>query len=156
MVRVRILEEGETLSRALGRLQGELVPFRLLPPEEETRRPHLLCVAPGAGGRVLPASCGTLLLPGSLSPLARQIQADCAVSYGDCPKDTLTFSWAEEGGVGVSLQRELVTLDRGTVERQELAFPGQTPSLLLLAWVGLQLLLGVPPEKAVPLPRPQR
>lgn len=150
MVQVQILESAEGLSQRLGRAAPArlALPFQLLPPGTHEHCPDLLCIAPDGGGAPLPPACGTLLLPGSLSPLARQVKADCAVSYGVSPKDTLTFSWVEQGQVGISLQRELVTLGQGTVERQELCFPfsGDQPSLSLLAWVGLLLLLGVPPE----------
>ena len=152
MVQVQILESEEGLAQRLGRVAPArlTVPFQLLPPGSHEACPHLLCIAPGGGAAPLPPACGTLLLPGSLSPLARQVKADCAVSYGVSPKDTLTFSWVDHGQVGISLQRELVTLGQGTVERQELCFPfsGDRPSLSLLAWVGLLLLLGVPPEDA--------
>jgi hypothetical protein len=109
----------------------------------------LLVAAPDAVGW---AGAGKLtsrlvLLPGSAAPLARGMRLEGAVSYGAGPKNTITLSSLEGERLCLAIQRELVTVVGGVVERQELVLPcptGQSPDLLM-ARVGALLLLGLPP-----------
>ncbi len=96
----------------------------------------------------LPA-CRLLLLPGGRSTLIRRLRTDCVMSYGTSPKDSLTLSSVEPHRLTLSIQRDLVTLHGGTVERQELSLsPGaRRAPMELLFRGGLLLLLGVPPEQ---------
>jgi hypothetical protein len=93
-------------------------------------------------------SCRLLLLPGSAAPLARGMRLEGAVSYGAGAKNTITLSSLEEGRLCLAIQRELVTVQGGVVERQELVLPcvpqGAPPDLLL-AKAGALLLLGADP-----------
>lgn len=113
----------------------------------------LLAVSPAAGteGRSGPGGirCRALLLPGEAGPLARQVCAEYAVSYGTSPKDTLTFSSLEGERICLALQRELVTVEGSVVDRQELVlpFPPEMAPLSYLAAVGVLLLSGVPVEQ---------
>ena len=96
----------------------------------------------------LPA-CRLLLLPGDRSMLIRRLRADCVMSYGTSPKDSLTLSSVEPHRLTLSIQRDLVTLHGGTVERQEVSLSpssGRGPMELLFRG-GLLLLLGVPAEQ---------
>lgn len=105
----------------------------------------LLVVSPHsmgwAGAAVL--YCRTVLLPGAAGPLARSLLADRAVSYGLSPRDTLTPSSLDGTHICVAVQRELIRLDGGVVERQELVLPydGRQPELALVR-TGIRLLLG--------------
>ena len=106
----------------------------------------LLVVSPTAVGWAGAAAlyCRTALLPDSAGPLARCLLADRVVSYGLNSRDTLTVSSLEENHICVAVQRELIRLDGGLVERQELVLPrrvGESPELLLVQ-TGMKLLLG--------------
>lgn len=89
-----------------------------------------------------PLPCRVLLLPGTLAHLARAIPAAWVVSYGLSSRDTLTLSSLRPPCL--TLQRELVTLAGDCLEPQEipLPHPPQAPPFHLLAWAGVQLLLG--------------
>lgn len=128
---------------------GEIIPARH--PAELAPRPlELLVVSPGAIGwaGAEAVNCRMVLLPGSAGPLVRAFEAKSAVSYGTSPKDTITISSVEEEKLCLAIQRELVTVNGGVVERQELVLPfhPELPPLPYLAAVGTLLLLGVPAE----------
>ena len=112
-------------------------------------RPDLVVIAPQWPGSLADISCRCLLIPGHMGVLARKIAAGWVVSYGPDKRDTLTLSSLRRRNLCAALQREVVTLDGTTVERQELPLGrGDTlSSLHALACVGTQLLLGVPPEE---------
>jgi len=121
-------------------------------PAELAPRPlELLVISPGAVGwaGAEAISCRMVLLPGSAGPLARAFQAESAVSYGNSAKDTITISSMEERQLCVAIQRELVTVSGGVVERQELVLtlPQEWSPLPYLASVGALLLLDVPAEE---------
>ncbi len=110
----------------------------------------LLVVSPRATGWAGAASvnCRLVLLPGSAAPMARGLRVEGAVSYGTGPKDTITLSSLEEDKICLAIQRELVTVKGGVVERQELVLPypsGQIAPDLFLARVGTLLLMGADP-----------
>ena len=113
----------------------------------------LLVVSPGATGWAGAASvtCRLLLLPGSAGPLARGMRVEGAVSYGTGPQNTITLSSLEGDKICLAIQRELVTVEGGMVERQELVLPypaGQETPDLFMARVGAMLLLcGSPPTE---------
>ncbi len=111
----------------------------------------LLCVSPGAVGWAGAGAiqCRTVLLCGASGPLARNLHAESAVSYGTSARDTLTLSSLEGDQLCAALQRELVTVQGRVVERQELVlpFPAGASPLPWLAAVGALLLLGVTPEE---------
>jgi len=94
-------------------------------------------------------TCRLLLLPGSRSTLIHRLQADCVMSYGTSPKDSLTLSSVESHRLTFSIQRDLITLTGETIERQEISLaPGSRREPLdLLFRGGLFLLLGVPVEQ---------
>ena len=105
----------------------------------------LLVVSPRATGWAGAASvnCRLILLPGSAAPLARGLRVEEAVSYGTGAKNTITLSSLEGDTLCLAIQRELVTVNGGVVERQELVLPypaGQNPDLFM-ARVGALLLL---------------
>jgi hypothetical protein len=110
----------------------------------------LLAISPDAGGLAGAGSitCRTVLLPGRAGALVYPLKAGSAVSYGPSPRDTITLSSLEGDQICLALQRELVTVQGGVVERQELVlpFPPGRSSQLYLASVGTLLLLGVSPE----------
>lgn len=136
--------------RAAGLREPELIGASH--PAELAAKPlELLIIAPGATGwaGAEALSCRMVLLPGSAGPLARAFQAESAVSYGVSPRDTITLSSLEGSQLCVAIQRELVTVSGGVVDRQEiiLSLPEGWRSLPYLAAVGSLLLLGVPPEE---------
>lgn len=111
----------------------------------------LLVVSPGAAGWAGAGAihCRVALIPGGRSALTRPLPAGAALSYGSSPRNTLTLSSLDGGRSSVAVQREFLTLDGGTVERQELVLPydGCSPDLLL-AQAGTALLLGLLPRDA--------
>lgn len=107
----------------------------------------LLVVSPGATGWAGAASvtCRLLLLPGSAGPLVRGMKVEGAVSYGTGPQNTITLSSLEGDKICLAIQRELVTVEGGVVERQELVLPypvEEEPPDLFMARVGTLLLMG--------------
>lgn len=154
MYTIGILESGPGLSSLLARCLPsylletvDLYPASQLPAGLPL---DLLVISPDLKDKnVSPLDCRALLVPGRLSPLAGDIPADWAVSYGISPKDSLTFSSLGEEEICLALQREVVTLEGDCLERQELLLPrgGHTSPLHVLACAGVQLLLGVPPAE---------
>ena len=115
----------------------------------------LLVISPRATGWAGAASvnCRLVLLPGSAAPMARGLHVEGAVSYGTGSKDTITLSSLEGNRICLAIQRELVTVKGGIVERQELVLPypaGQETPDRFMARVGALLLLGAEAEQ---LPR---
>ncbi|MDF2839014.1 MAG: hypothetical protein K0S60_717 [Evtepia sp.] len=126
------------------------------PRELDTRAPlELLAIFPktSVGREEALPPCRLLLLPGTEAALISRCEASCAMSYGVSSKDSLTVSSLEADQVSIAVQRELVTITGGTVERQELILPvrGGLKPQPLLALVGLLLVLGVPPEQLTDL-----
>lgn len=111
----------------------------------------LLAISPrwDVGEQETLPTCRLLLLPGGRSTLIRRLRADCVMSYGTSPKDSLTLSSVEPHRLTLSIQRDLVTLRGSTVERQEVSLsPGaRREPMELLFRGGLLLLLGAPPEQ---------
>ena len=110
----------------------------------------LLVVSPDWRGedRAVPP-CRAMLVPGRLAELAVGLTASWAVSFGLSPKDTLTLSSLEEGTILLALQREIITLTGQRLDPQEfpLARKDHTALCPILACAGVQLLLGVEPER---------
>ena len=149
---VGVWERNEGLRQALERdLQRSNLPRAFFvggqhPADLTGEAMDLLVVSPGATGWAGAASlnCRLVLLPGSAGALTRGMKVEGAVSYGSGPKNTITLSSLEEGRIGLAIQRELVTVEGGIVERQELVLPfGQEENPeLFMARVGALLLLG--------------
>lgn len=155
MVTIGILESGTGLSTFLAdslpeslRERVDLCPAGCLPRGEKA---DLLVVSPDLRWEEdsLPLTCQALLVPGRLSPLAGEMTASWAVSYGMSPKDSLTLSSLGEEEMGLVLQREVVTLSGDCLDCQEFFLPrgDHVSPLYVLACAGVQLLLGVPPEE---------
>ena len=148
MVTVEVWERGSRLAGLLRELLpgtvGEKV--RIVPAGE--RRADLVVLAPGWRGGERAGDCRCLLVPGNMGGLAGRLHAGWVVSYGLDRRDTLTLSSMERGRLLAALQRELVTLDGTTVEGQEFPLSNGRglPPVEALVCVGVQLLLGVPPE----------
>ncbi len=107
----------------------------------------LLVVSPRAAGLAGAGSisCRLLLLPGCAGALVRGMRVEEAVSYGTSPRDTITLSSLEQGRISLAVQRELVTVEGGVVERQELVLPfpqGVSPELFMAKAGALLLLRG--------------
>ena len=110
----------------------------------------LLVISPRATGwaGAGSVSCRLVLLPGSAAPMARGLRVEGAVSYGTGPKNTITLSSLDSDRLCLAVQRELVTVSGGIVERQDLVLPcpaGQADPELLLARAGALLLLDAHP-----------
>ena len=153
MYRVGVWERDEGLCSAIREAltqSGLERPFLLCgrhPAELAGESLDLLVVSPSATGWAGAASvtCRMVLLPGSAGPLARGMRVESAVSYGTGPKDTITLSSLEGDKICLAVQRELVTVEGGVVERQELVLPypaGQETPERFMAQVGTLLLLG--------------
>ena len=157
MRRVGVWERGEGLCEAVKEdlehsgLERPALFCGCHPAELAGESLDLLVVSPGATGWAGAASvtCRLLLLPGSAGPLARGMQVEGAVSYGAGPKNTITLSSLEGDKICLAIQRELVTVEGGVVERQELVLPypaGRENPDLFMARVGTLLLLGGDPD----------
>ena len=111
-------------------------------------RPDVLVITPGydaarrenAQKRV---SCGILLAPGGTS--LDFADAQSIVTYGMCPRDTITLSSISDGSCVLALQRELLTAAGDILDRQELIVRGDGTTDHLLATAGAMLLLGKMP-----------
>ena len=151
---VSILESRPALSRFLSaslpealRQEIDLRSAQGMGPEQKA---DLLVVSPDLAERdIRPPACRAALVPGRLSPLAGEIPAQWAVSYGISPKDSLTLSSLGEEAISLALQREVVTLGGSCLECQELCLPhgGHRAPMHVLACAGVQLMLGVPPDQ---------
>lgn len=116
------------------------------PAELAQERLNLLIISPTAAGWAGAGivDCCAVLLPGRAGSLVRSMQVESAVSYGPGAKDTITLSSLEGNQICIAVQRELVTVAGGLVERQELVLPfptGESPERFL-AITGALLLLG--------------
>ena len=151
MVTVEVWEQGNRLSGLLeeclpGQLKGAAV---FLPAGRcfGERKPDLAVVSPQWNGGPMAGDCRCLLIPGNAGK-AGSLSAGWVVSYGLDRRDTLTLSAMEPGRLWAALQREIVTLDGTVVEGQEFPLSNrrELPPMEALACVGVQLLLGIPPE----------
>ena len=90
-------------------------------------------------------SCGILLLPGDVAAGGTNgdiFDAECIVTYGMSPKNTITLSSISEESCVLALQRELVTTKGDVLERQEIKIKGRMRPDCLLAVMGALLILG--------------
>ena len=92
-----------------------------------------------------PVGCGILLLPGDAD--AEDFNAECVVTYGMSPKNTITFSSIGEDACVVALQRELLTIGGDMLERQEFKVKSDLRPDTLLAVTGALLILGQKPSE---------
>jgi hypothetical protein len=91
--------------------------------------------------------CGILLLPGDYAADDSKadtdiFDADCIVTYGMSPKNTITLSSISEESCVLALQRELITTNGNMLERQEIKVKGGLRPGSLLAVAGALLILG--------------
>lgn len=97
-------------------------------------------------GRCQKARCGILLVPGRCAGGAAQVfSPECIVAYGMSARDTITLSSIEEKNAVVALQRELLTLERRVLDRQEIpvkVFSSISPEEIMVV-VGSLLIMGV-------------
>jgi hypothetical protein len=88
-------------------------------------------------------SCGILLMPGDTVACDTDVfDAECIVTYGMSPKNTITLSSISEDTCVLALQRELVTTKGDVLERQEIKVKGGLRPDSLLAVAGTLLILG--------------
>lgn len=111
----------------------------------------LLVVSPGATGWAGAGGlhCRLALVPEGAGVLIKGLKAEGVVSYGSGTKNTITLSSLEENRICLAIQRELVTVEGGMVERQELVLPyqaGQGNPELFMVRMGALLLMGGMPE----------
>lgn len=89
-----------------------------------------------------PVSCGTLVFPGDTDLPAEAFRADCVVTYGLAPRNTVTYSSIAEDSCVVAVQREFLSFDGKKVEAQEIRVEGGLHPDLLLAVTAAALVLG--------------
>ncbi len=100
------------------------------------------------GERKARVSCTILLLPGDRVASGTEscdtdiFDAECIVTYGMSPKNTITLSSINEETCVLALQRELITTGGDVLERQEIKVKGGMRPNSLLAVVGTLLILG--------------
>jgi hypothetical protein len=98
--------------------------------------------APAAKERV---ACGIALIPGDTGPgdAGSSIEAECVVTYGMSPKNTLTLSSISEASYVLAIQRELLTAKGDVLDRQEIRMRGGMKPDTLMAVAGTLLICGV-------------
>ncbi|HHT17180.1 MAG TPA: hypothetical protein GXZ77_05660 [Papillibacter sp.] len=113
--------------------------------EDVVGSPDVLLVSPGctAADLTAPVTCGTLIFPGDAQLPASQFRADCVVTYGMSPRNTVTYSSIAEDSCVVAVQREIKSFGGRKVESQELRVPGGLHPDTLLAVSAAALVLGV-------------
>jgi hypothetical protein len=93
-------------------------------------------------------ACKILLLPGDRVTSGTEpgdtdfFDAECVVTYGMSPKNTITLSSISEESCVLALQRELITIGGDVLERQEIKIKGGLRPNSLLAVYGTLLILG--------------
>jgi len=96
--------------------------------------------------------CGILLVPGRCAGGAAGVcSPECIVAYGMSARDTITLSSIEEKSAVVALQREMLTLERIVLDRQEIPVkydPFMSPEELMVV-VGSLLIMGVDTGRAL-------
>jgi hypothetical protein len=109
------------------------------------RRPDIVVLseAPAKeyGGESAHIRCGILLLPGDGD--AEAFDAECIVTYGMSPKNTITLSSISETSCVLAIQRELLTSFGDMLDRQEIKIRGGMRPGCLLPVAGALLILGV-------------
>lgn len=85
--------------------------------------------------------CGILLLPGDGD--AEAFDAECIVTYGMSPKNTITLSSISEESCVLAIQRELLTSSGDMLDRQEFKIRGGMRPGCLLPVAGALLILGI-------------
>lgn len=111
----------------------------------QSSKPDIL-VLPAGGALAkspLRSSCGILLLPGDAD--ADGVHAECVVTYGMSPKNSITLSSISEEMCVLALQRELITAKRDVLERQEFKIKGGMRPEALMVVTGALLLAGYKP-----------
>ena len=84
--------------------------------------------------------CGILLVPGGTH--VDFAEARSVVTYGMCPKNSITLSSISDNGCVLALQRELVTARGDILDRQEFIMRGVGSTDHMLATAGAILLAG--------------
>jgi hypothetical protein len=103
----------------------------------------------GISDRKARISCKILLLPGDSAAGGAvpgdtdSFDAECIVTYGMSPKNTITLSSISEDMCVLALQRELITTCGDVLERQEIKIKGGMCPNSLLAVYGTLLILGL-------------
>lgn len=99
-------------------------------------------------------SCAILLVPGRCATRAvKLLSPECIIDYGMSGRDTITLSSIEEKKAVVALQRELITIEKTVLERQEIPIEFSRALLpeQLMVIAGSLLIMGV--EAGEPLKR---
>ncbi|MCL2342697.1 MAG: hypothetical protein FWC62_02215 [Firmicutes bacterium] len=108
--------------------------------------PDLLLLSPKANASALGTRlrCRCLLTPEACGA----VEAEFVVSYGLSEHSSVTLSSIGGDTLLLTLQRELPTLDGGSLERQDipLCAEASVPPLLMLAAAASLLVLGLRPE----------
>ncbi len=111
----------------------------------------VLCVLPQGSETedVQLPNCRLLIIAGDDQHLAHKSHADCVMTYGKGAKNCLSISSLEGEQMVACVQRELVTLQGGSVERQEMtvSFSRKMEEDYILAYLCLALVLEKEIEK---------
>lgn len=109
--------------------QMKCICFEQIEPMHETLKWDVLLVLPAERTLLvdqLPA-CHLLIIAGEDCHLAHQSKADCVMTYGKGSKNSLSVSSFDTQQMAICIQRELVTWQGGSVERQEMLLPACKP-----------------------------
>ena len=111
----------------------------------KNRTPDILVLSEDASAISMKApwrvKCGILLLPGDFD--AEGFDADCIITYGMSPQNTITLSSIGEESCVLAIQREFLTEKGDMMERQEIKIRGGMRPGSLLAVAGTLLILGL-------------
>ena len=147
MIRLTVIETGgETLSRRIGGLIARRGSTSIITVPHAAPDIDILVVSPYCDVTIPDCAglrCRFLLLPGGVR--AGFTDAQCVVTYGMGVKNTLTLSSIGEDNCILALQREVVTVSGGVLDRQEFKVRAAGGAEDVLAINGALLLLGLPP-----------
>ena len=141
-----LLEPGESVLKLLRPMLSPGKSRLLLPRPGEKLRCSLLIVAPGWQQPLPDARCRVLLTPSDKAALLGRVRADAAVSFGLSPRESIGFSSLTDGGLSLSLRREIPCLTGQKLEMQDLPMacaPGEAEDMLCACAARL-LLEGIP------------
>ena len=150
MTKLTVIETGgENLSLRIGGLIARRGGISVInvPPAEAAPDSDILVVSPYCdvtAPEYAGLRCRFLLLPGGVR--AGFADAQCVVTYGMGVKNTLTLSSIGEDDCFLALQREVVTVSGGVLDRQEFKVRAAGGADDVLAINGALLLLGLPPD----------
>lgn len=128
------------------RLSGADVRLEKFDPGQPGRVYDALLVFPDTDLSKTRYECRILIIPDesvSDEEFVRNASAQCVITYGLSPKNTVTLSSTKDSRNVVALQRDILSLDNSLVLRQEFALNSDLPHYETMALASLLAVSGV-------------